>query len=531
MNARKLFTLCFALLVLVLPACSPAAHTAVPVAQEPRQSENQPQTQAPAAVEPARPEPTAAPRQPREQEPAYSPTATLAGDNEFLDYGVNPEVDASRDNLSTFALDVDTASYAVARRYIEDGSLPPYDAVRVEEFVNAFDQGYEAPSDAAFTIYADGAPAPQGFEGGNYILRFGVQGYRVPDRDRKPSSLTFVIDVSGSMSMENRLELVKDSLHLLVDRLDGRDTVAVVVYGTDARVVLDPTTADRKREILRAIDRLSPEGSTNAEAGLRLGYKLAMRAYKAGGNNRVILCSDGVANVGQTEADAILEEVAGYVKEGINLTTIGVGMGNFNDVLLEQLADNGDGNYAYVDTLDEARKVFVYDLTSTLQVIARDAKVQVDFNPDVVRSYRLLGYENRAVADQDFRDDSVDAGELGAGHSAAAVYMVTFNEGAEGRIATVQLRWDDPEQGEVREMNGNFNTWDLAGRFEDASPRFQLVVTVAQFAEILRESPYVNDITLRDLARRAQRIANQIPEDEQVSEFADLVTRAARLSR
>jgi Ca-activated chloride channel homolog len=520
MNAKKFFILIAAVFVLVLQACaSPAAPTLI--AQEPRQSEGKANPQSAGEV---RPQATAAYREP-------APAAPAPEGNEFQDYGVNPGVDARRDHLSTFGLDVDTASYAVTRRYIEDGRLPPYDSVRVEEFVNAFDQGYEAPYDAAFTIYADGAPAPQGFERGSVLLRFGVQGYQMPDWERKPSVLTFVIDVSGSMSMENRLELVKDSLHLLVDRLDERDSVAVVVYGTNARVVLEPTSGDRKREILNAIDRLRSEGSTNAEAGLRLGYKLAMRALRAGSNNRVILCSDGVANVGLTDADNILDEIAGYVEEGIHLTSIGVGMGNFNDVLLEQLADKGDGNYAYIDTLDEARKVFVEDLTATLQVIARDAKVQVDFNPEVVRSYRLLGYENRAVADQDFRNDSVDAGELGAGHSATALYVVQLVEGSEGRIATVQLRWQDPEKYDVREMNGNFNTWDLAGRFEDTDPRYQMTAAVAQFAEILRESPYLEELSLNDLARRAARIARQLPEDQQAAEFARLVERAAELRR
>jgi Ca-activated chloride channel homolog len=334
--------------------------------------------------------------------------------------------------------------------------------------------------------------------GDTIFLRLGVQGYQVPDWERKPASLVFVIDVSGSMSMENRLELVKQSLRLLVEELDERDTVGVVVYGTQARVVLQPTPASRKGAILRAIDSLRPEGSTNAEAGLKLGYRMAMEHYLPGGINRVVLCSDGVANVGSTQAEAILESVGGYVEEGITLTSIGVGMGNFNDVLLEQLADRGDGFYAYVDSMDEARKVFVDNLTSTLQVIAKDAKVQVDFNPEVVKAYRLLGYENRAVADQDFRNDRVDAGELGAGHSVVALYEVRLAAGAAGRIATMQLRWQDPDTGEVREINGNTNTWDVAASFEDSDPHFQLAVLVAQFAEVLRLSPYA----ARDLAER-----------------------------
>jgi Ca-activated chloride channel family protein len=292
--------------------------------------------------------------------------------------------------------------------------------------------------------------------------------------------------------------------------------------------VLKPTRGDRHGVIIDAIEELQPEGSTNAEAGLRLGYRHAQAAFQPQANNRVVLCSDGVANVGSTDPSSILATVQGYVNDGIYLTTVGFGMGNFNDVLLEQLADKGNGTYAYVDTLDEARELFVENLTSTLQVIAKDAKVQVDFNSDLVESYRLLGYENRTVADQDFRNDSVDAGELGAGHTATALYMVYLKPGEQGRIATVQLRWQDPDSGEVREINGNFNSWDLAGSFEESDIRYQLVVTVAQFAEVLRESPYINNL-LDELAWQAQNVARQLPEDSQAAEFADLVRQAAQL--
>lgn len=533
MNAKRLITLIAFIFLALCQACAPAAPTAAPIASAPQAEPQHSRPTVPFSptmapqprperkdVEEHRPEPTSAATR---EEPAAPPPP----DNQFQDYGVNPATSTDYDHLSTFALDVDTASYTVARRYIlDERSLPPYDAVRVEEFINAFDQGYAAPRDAAFTIYADGAPAPNGFDEGNYILRFGVQGYRVQDFERKPSVLTFVIDVSGSMAMENRLELVKRSLRLLVDRLDERDSVAIVVYGDNARTVLKPTSGSRRGTIVKAIDRLRPEGSTNAEAGLRLGYRMAQQAYRDGANNRVILCSDGVANVGNTDAETILSEVEKYVENGITLTTTGFGMGNFNDVLLEQLADHGDGNYAYIDTLDEARKLFVENLTSTLQVIAKDAKVQVDFNQDVVESYRLLGYENRAVADQNFRNDEVDAGELGAGHTATALYEVNLKPGAEGRVATVQLRWEDPDTGEVKEINGNFNSWDLAASSDDADPRYQLAVTVAQFAEILRESPYV-EVSLNELARRAERVARQLPEDEQADELADLIRQAS----
>ena len=503
----KFFSL-IVLLAILITACQPAS-APTQIAMEPRREVTVVETVEVVERPWAEPEPTAA----------------AVGENTYQDYGVNPPERTLYDHLSTFALDVDTASYAVHRRYIQDGQLPPIEAVRAEEFINAFEQGYEPPASAAFTIYADGGPTPFTSDG-SYFLRFGIQGYRVPDYARKPLALTFVIDVSGSMGMENRLGLVKRALELLVEQLNREDTVAIVVYGSNARQVLDPTDGDQYREIMRAIDRLSPEGSTNAEAGLRLGYRSAMTSYNPEASNRVILCSDGVANTGKTSADDILEMVAGYVAEGVDLTSVGFGMGNFNDVLLEQLANDGNGNYFYVDTLEAAEKVFDEDLTGTLQTIAYDAKAQVDFNPDVVAEYRLIGYENREIADQQFRDDRVDAGEIGAGHTVTALYQVKLLRGADGRIATVQLRWQDAETREVREINGNFNTWDLYASFEESDPRYQLAVLVSAYAEVLRASPYV-DTNLGELASLARYVARQLPEDMDVQELADLVREAA----
>ena len=447
-------------------------------------------------------------------------------DSSFKDYGVNPFVDTSEDHLSTFALDVDTASYSVARRYVQGGSLPPQEAVRVEEFVNYFDQGYNPPADSAFSIYADGAPSPF-HRDGTHFLRVGIQGYEVPADERKPASLTFVVDVSGSMDRENRLGLVQESLRLLVQQLGPSDSVAIVVYGSEARMVLPPTSGEDPNTILKAIYALQPEGSTNAEAGLQLGYKIANQAFLPNGINRVILCSDGVANVGETGPDGILESIRRYADAGITMTSIGVGMGNFNDVMMEQLANDGDGFYAYVDTLDEAERVFVDDLTATLQTIALDSKVQVDFNPDVVERYRLIGYENRDVADEDFRNDEVDAGEIGAGHTATAIYALQLVPDATGRVATVQLRWEDPDTHEVAEIAGELNTSDLGTSFEQMAAHYQLSVVVSQYAELLRGSPWAQDITLDDLVVRSERIAAQL-DDLDVAEFAELVDNASR---
>ena len=448
----------------------------------------------------------------------------------FEDYGTNPLIDTEDDHLSTFALDVDTGSYTLMRNYLNDGNLPPADSVRVEEYVNYFEQGYpQPPARQAFGIYLDGAPSPFTQTERYEMMRVGIQGYELDEWERKDVALTFVIDVSGSMSMDNRLGLVKRSLEMLVEELGRGDTVSIVVYGTDARVILDPTPASDRETILSAIYRLSPEGSTNAEAGIKLGYKMAMRAYNPEGVNRVILCSDGVANVGQTEADAILREVRGYVDEGITLATFGFGMENYNDTLMEQFADNGNGFYAYVDSTREAERLFVEQLTGTLQTIALDAKVQVDFNPEVVSRYRLVGYENRDVADEDFRDNSVDAGEIGAGHSVTALYEIKFYRGAYGRVATVFLRWEDPDTHQVVELSRDMYTEDFARNFQDADPYFQRAVVVAEYAEILGESFWAEDSDLDDVYAEARRLEKEyFSREKDMREFVDLVKQARR---
>src|SRR5512145_1328838 len=416
----------------------------------------------------------------------YPPTNREPYDMFFQDYGVNPSIDTEDDHLSTFALDVDTGSYTIMRNYLNEGNLPPSDSVRVEEYVNYFDQGYPNPPDhQAFGIYVDGAPAPFTQSERYQMLRVGIQGYQVPDFERKDAALTFVVDVSGSMDMDNRLGLVKRSLELLVEQLHSRDTVSIVVYGSDARLVLEPTSGSDKGRILEAIYSLHPEGATNAEAGIRLGYQMAMHAYNPEGINRLVLCSDGVANVGETGPDAILDEIRHYVEEGVTLTTIGFGMDNYNDILMEQLADNGDGFYAYVDDMRESRRLFIDQITGTLQTIGMDAKVQVDFNPEVVMRYRLVGFENRALADDQFRDNSVDAGEIGAGHSVTALYEVKLYPEAYGNIATVFMRWQDPETRQVVELSKDFNAGELERDFQFADPYFQRSVVVAEYAEIL----------------------------------------------
>ena len=268
-----------------------------------------------------------------------------------------------------------------------------------------------------------------------------------------------------------------------------------------------PHTSIVNREyILTAISLLAPEDATNAEAGLRIGYELALQNLNLDYINRVILCSDGVANVGLTDPDAILKEIRTYVKEGINLTTVGFGMGNYNDVLMEQLANNGNGSYAYVDTLDEAERIFVENLTGTLQVIAKDAKIQVEFNPETVSRFRLLGYENRRLKHEDFRDDTVDAGEVGAGHSVTALYEIKLYENAVGKLATVSIRHEDPDTGQVTEVNESISTDVLKGSFEETTPSFQLAASVAEFAEILRGSFWAQEGSLEKVRKTLEGV-------------------------
>ena len=455
----------------------------------------------------------------------------------FEDYGVNGFVETAQDHLSTFAVDVDTGAYTVVRSYLNDGVLPPTEAVRVEEFVNYFDYHYAYPAaDETFGITLDAAPSPFVADPNHRMVRIGIQGYDIPADERKDVALTFVIDVSGSMDMENRLGLAKRSLTLLVEELRPTDAVAIVVYGSTARVVLPMTSAAEKNTIIDAIGRLIPDGSTNAEAGLRLAYDLAWRAYNPDAINRVVLLSDGVANVGETGPDAILETIAQYAAQGILMTTVGMGMGNYNDTLMEQLADKGDGFYAYVDDIEEARRLFVDDLTSTLQTIAKDAKIQVDFNPETVASYRLVGYENRDVADNDFRNDEVDAGEVGAGHSVTALYEVVLHEegqNAQAPLATVYVRWQDLKNGEVVERNRSLTLGEMAAAFADTAPSLQLAVTVAEYSEILRGSDWGADSNLEQVLTEAQRIdallTNTSGADAAVTELVDLLWRANEL--
>ena len=438
-------------------------------------------------------------------------------DNAFLGARDNP--------LSTFSIDVDTASYANLRRFLVQGQRPPPDAVRIEELVNYFPYSYRPPTgDVPFSASLEVASAPWAPE--HRLVRIGLKGREVSDAARPAANLVFLLDVSGSMQQSNKLPLVKQSLRLLVDKLRADDRVAIAVYAGASGLALPSTTLNHKADILAAIDRLQAEGSTNGAMGIQLAYDIAKANFIAGGVNRVVLATDGDFNVGVTNEGELVRLIEEKAKSGVFLSVLGFGMGNYKDATLEQLADKGNGNYAYIDTLAEAKKSLVEQAGGTLLTIAKDVKIQVEFNPAQVQAYRLIGYENRLLAREDFNNDKIDAGEIGAGHTVTALYEVV-PVGAEApeaqngtmtalkyqrpvggklftpvalsdELLTVSIRYKEPAAEESRKLE--FPLRDNGARFENASQDFKFAAAVAGFGMILRESPYRGTATLADVS-------------------------------
>ncbi|MCW3818214.1 von Willebrand factor type A domain-containing protein [Micromonospora sp. DR5-3] len=435
------------------------------------------------------------------------------------------------DPRSTFGVDVDTASYGYARRLIMDGQLPERTAVRPEEFVNSFRQDYVEPAGDGFAVHVDGARLPDTHEtaGEVRLMRVGLQT-RVEDEESRPdAALTFVVDVSGSMGEPGRLDLVKDALHTLVDQLRRTDSIAIVEFSDEARVIREMTRVSDADELHDAVDSLRTRDSTNLEAGLVLGYRVARDGFRSGATNRVIVLSDGLANAGRTEAEPILRRVRDEAAKQIALLGVGVGS-EYGDELMEQLADKGDGFVVYASERAQARKVFVRQLPATLSVRALDAKVQVSFEPSVVRSYRLIGYDNRAIDDEDFRDDRVDGGEVGPGHSVTALYAVRLADEASpsARVARVQVRWTDPHDRKAAETYGSVTVGDLNRAFGAASPRLRTCYAAAYFAQALQGGPYGREVRLGDLATIAEEAA-AASEDAEVKELARVIRLAEEL--
>ncbi|WP_248958870.1 vWA domain-containing protein [Sphaerisporangium perillae] len=434
--------------------------------------------------------------------------------------------DEPADQISTFALDVDTASYGYARGSLKEGRLPDPAQVRPEEFVNAFRQGYPEPPGDGFALQLDGA---KGAADGTALLRVGLQTRTADAAARRPASLTFVVDVSGSMRDPGRLDLVRDALHTLVDQLGPGDQVSIVSFSDRARLRLPMTPAGERDDLHAAIDTLVTEGSTNLEAGLVTGYEEASRAFRPVATNRVILLSDGLANNGDTSWQGILDRVEEYAGRRITLLCVGVGR-EYGDTLMEQLADHGDGAAVYVASREEAREIFVERLPASLDLRARDAKAQVAFNPATVASYRLLGYENRALAQEDFRNDAKDGGEVGPGHAVTALYAVRLRPGTSGQLAMATVRWQDPDTREPAETSRAVDLSELSGSlWGSAPPRLQVDAVVAAFAQRLRHADdELFTESLGALAEHAGRLATAT-EDPMVTELAELIRTAGSL--
>lgn len=413
--------------------------------------------------------------------------------------GTHSWVATSADPLSTFAADVDTGSYTIARRKLNEGTLPPADSVRPEEWINYFDYDYPQPASGTFGVSLEAAPSPFQTSGDFRLLRVGVQAQRLP-KDRHPIHLVFLVDVSGSMISYDKLELAKRSLEVLVGHLQPEDTVALTTYAGTTETVLGPTKVSKRKQILTAIRALGTGGGTAMDDGLKAAYALADETFVANHENRVIVLSDGDANVGGTSVDEMLATIADGAKRGITLSTIGFGMGNYKDAQMEQLANKGNGNYYYVDGIHEAERIFGQDLESTLFTMARDVKLQVEFNPDAVKRYRLIGYENRDIADKDFRNDKVDAGEVGAGHSVTALYELEMVGAQDATVATVRIRHKSPNtdggRASMHEMSTQLLRSEIAPTLADTTASFQFAAAVAAFAEVLGKSPHAAHLNL-----------------------------------
>nr|WP_317443451.1 von Willebrand factor type A domain-containing protein [Streptomyces collinus] len=433
-------------------------------------------------------------------------------------------------HLSTFALDVDTASYTYARRTLADGRVPDPSTVRPEEFVNSFRQDYRRPDGNGFSVTVDGARTARP---GWSLVRVGLATRAAdPDGQRPPAALTFVIDVSGSMDEPGRLDLAKRSLDTMTDRLRDDDSVAVVTFSARARTVLPMTRLGGHRgEIHDAVDGLRALSSTNLGAGVETGYDTAVEGLREGATNRVVLVSDALANTGETRPDAILRRIDSARREhGITLFGVGVGS-DYGDALMERLADKGDGHTAYVSDTDEARQVFCVQLPQNIGLTARDAKAQVAFDPETVAEFRLVGYDDRAVADDDFRDDRVDGGEVGPGHTVTALYAVRTRSDADGHLATATVRWLDPATRAPHERSGALETGALRNSVWTASPRFQVTAVAAYFADALRAAGTDHGPDLPgapSLARLAGRTATlaRTTEDKDVQALADAIRQA-----
>ncbi|HVO74200.1 MAG TPA: von Willebrand factor type A domain-containing protein [Ignavibacteriaceae bacterium] len=475
----------------------------------------------------------------------------ISGDfntEEYAYISENNFKDAVKNPLSTFSIDVDAASYSNTRRFLMEGRLPPKDAVRVEEFINYFDYDYPQPtSDLPFKIYTEYSSCPWNED--NYLVHIGIKGKELSKNESIPSSLTFLIDVSGSMSPPNKLPLLKKAFKMLVGQLKKDDKIAIVVYAGAAGLVLPSTSGSEKAKILDAINQLEAGGSTAGGEGIMLAYKIAKENFIKNGNNRVILATDGDFNIGITNTGELVRFLDEKKKDGIFLTVLGFGEENIKDSRLEEFADKGNGNYSYIDNMLEAKKVFVDEMGATLFTIAKDVKIQVEFNPAKIKSYRLVGYENRLLNDEDFENDKKDAGEIGAGHTVTALYEIVPLENAEAlpedfklkyqekiikksaseteEILTVSIRYKKPDEDTSKLISAVISGKPVS--LQKSSDNFKFSAAVAQFGMLLRDSEFKGNA---DFEKTRELAKNSLGEDKYGyrAEFLRLVDLASGLT-
>lgn len=461
-------------------------------------------------------------------------------ENNFLSAKQNP--------LSTFSIDVDNAAYSNVRRYINNGSTPPAGAVRIEEMINYFNYEYTPPSnDLPFAVYTEISSCPWNEE--HRLVHIGLKGKEIKTDNLPASNFVFLVDVSGSMNQENKLPLVQSSLKMLTDNLREKDRVAIVVYAGAAGLVLPSTSGTEKQKIKEAISNLSAGGATAGAEGIKLAYKITKENFIKEGNNRVILATDGDFNVGVSSDDELVSLIENERNSGVYLTVLGYGMGNYKDNKMQQLADKGNGNHAYVDNINEARKVLVNEFGSTLFTIAKDVKLQLEFNPASVAAYRLIGYENRMLANEDFNDDKKDAGELGAGHTVTALYEVipagvkdtftkkvddlkyqsasSINSSLSNEILTIKLRYKNPGD-EASKMIAT-NVMDEQKKLENTSDNFRFSAAVAEFGLLLRNSAFKQNADYENVVALAKSALGKDAEGYR-SEFISLVKKVSSFS-
>lgn len=464
-------------------------------------------------------------------------------ENRFLSPLQNP--------LSTFSIDVDTASYANVRRFLNDGMLPPPGAVRIEELINYFRYDYSQPEgEHPFAVNLEVADCP--WRKDHWLARVGLKGVEIDRQQRQAANLVFLLDVSGSMNQQNKLPLVKSAMKMLVDQLDENDRVAIAVYAGASGLVLPSTPASDRLTIVSALDHLQAGGSTNGGEGIRLAYHTAVQNLIQGGVNRVILCTDGDFNIGITDRSQLVDLIQQEAKRGVFLSVLGFGTGNLKDATMEQLADKGNGNYGYIDSLTEARKLLVEDALGTLVTIAKDVKIQVDFNPEHVQAYRLIGYENRMLQTEDFRDDKKDAGEIGAGHTVTALYEIvpagietsvladvepskyqpvepasdeSETTGTNDEVMTVRLRYKHPDGDDGIEFHVPVG---VPVEKSQGSEDLQFAAAVAGFGMLLRNSEYAGQADLGLVEELAVSGIGQ-SDDQYRHEFLKLVRAAKQL--